>query len=156
GVVSAAKQEVNVMKSHATAAILVGAVLLSAAAAMAQTATTPARVMNGTLIEATVPSANVPAPVPITYYLPKSYDANRAERYPLFIQLHGGDRSNKAMEKFATGEEGVGKLLDQAIQNGLVAPMVSVMPSAGRSFYMNFRDGSQKWEDFVMNDLLLY
>jgi S-formylglutathione hydrolase len=112
--------------------------------------------MNGTLIEAAVPSANVPAPVPITYYLPKNYDANRAERYPLLIQLHGGDRSNKAMENFSTGEEGVGKLLDQAIENGLVAPMVSVMPSAGRSLYMNFRDGSQKWEDFVMKDLLLY
>src|SRR5882762_1747045 len=39
-----AKQEVNVMKSHATAAAtLVGAALLSAAAAVAQTATTPGR-----------------------------------------------------------------------------------------------------------------
>jgi S-formylglutathione hydrolase len=47
-------------------------------------------------------------------------------------------------------------LLNQAIDNGLVAPMVSVMPSAGRSFYMNFRDGSQRWEDFVMKDLLPY
>src|SRR5258708_7125289 len=51
---------------------------------------------------------------------------------------------------------GMGGLLDQAIENGLVAPMVSVMPSAGRAFYMNFRDGSQKWEDFVMKDLLPY
>jgi S-formylglutathione hydrolase len=51
---------------------------------------------------------------------------------------------------------GMGGLLDQAIENGLVAPIVSVMPSTGRSFYMNFRDGSQKWEDFVMKDLLPY
>src|SRR5215467_14226414 len=51
---------------------------------------------------------------------------------------------------------GMGVLLDQAIENGLVAPMVSVMPSAGRWFYINFRDGSQKWEDFVMKDLLPY
>jgi S-formylglutathione hydrolase len=50
----------------------------------------------------------------------------------------------------------MGGLLDQAIENGLVAPMVSVMPSAGRAFYMNFRDGSQRWEDFVMKDLLPY
>src|SRR5215471_10514875 len=40
-----------------------------------KTPTTPGRAMNGTLIEATVPSSNVPAPVPITYYLPKNYDA---------------------------------------------------------------------------------
>jgi S-formylglutathione hydrolase len=109
------------------------------------------------LIEATVPSTNVPAPVPITYYLPKNYDANRAERYPLLIQLHGGGRSNKDMGDGPDwAEHGMGGLLDQAIENDLVAPMVSVMPSTGRSFYMNFRDGSQKWEDFVMKDLLPY
>jgi hypothetical protein len=97
--------------------------------------------MNGTLIETTVPSTNVPAPVAITYYLPKNYDAKRAERYPLLIQLHGGGGSNKDMENFRALSVGggMGGLLDQAIENGLVAPMVSVMPSAGRSFYMNFR-----------------
>src|SRR5262252_842846 len=154
--ISAAKQtqEGDFTKSHATAAILVGAVLLSAAAAVTQTPPTPA--MNGTLIEATVPTTNVPGPVPITYYLPKNYDANRAERYPLLIQLHGGGVSNKRMENIPGLGVGMGGLLDQAIENGLVAPMVSVMPSAGSSFYMNFRDGSQKWEDFVLKDLLPY
>ena len=147
------------MKSHATVAILVGAVLLSAAGAVAQTPPMPrARAMNGTLIEAAVPSTNVPAPVPITYYLPENYDASRAERYPLLIQLHGGGGSNKDMENdpvISVGG-GLGGLLDQAIENGLIAPVLSVMPSTGRSFYMNFKDGSQKWEDFVMKDLLPY
>jgi S-formylglutathione hydrolase len=151
-----AKQEVNVVKAHATVATLVGAVVLMAATAGAQTPTTAGRAMNGTLIETTVPSTNVPGPVPITYYLPKNYDANRAERYPLLIQLHGGGGSNKDMENFRALSVGggMGGLLDQAIENGLVAPMVSVMPSAGRAFYVNFKDGSQKWEDFVMKDLL--
>src|SRR5262245_11309061 len=151
------------MKSHATAATLVGAALLSAAAAVAQTPTTPGRAMKGTLVETTMPSTNVPSPaprreanaVPITYYLPKNYDANRTERYPLLIQLHSGGGSNKDMENFRALSVGggMGGLLDQAIENGLVAPIVSVMPSAGRAFYMNFRDGSQRWEDFVMEDL---
>src|SRR5579862_5275813 len=83
------------MKSHASAATLVGAALLSAVTAMAETPTTPERAMKGTLIETTVASTNVPAPVPITYYLPKNYDANRAQRYPLLIQLHGGGGSTK-------------------------------------------------------------
>src|SRR6516162_5788141 len=165
--ISAAKPEGNVMKSHATAAALAGVALLSAAAAVAQTPTTPGRAMKGTLIETIVASANVPSPaprhgqanaVPITYYLPKNYDAKRAERYPLLIQLHSGGGSNKDMENFRSLSVGggMGALLDQAIENGLVAPMVSVMPSAGRAFYMNFKDGSQKWEDFVMKDLLPY
>src|SRR5260221_2677454 len=58
--ISAAKQEVNVMKSHATAATLVGAALLSAAAAVAQTP----RAMKGTLIRTTRATANVPTPAP--------------------------------------------------------------------------------------------
>jgi S-formylglutathione hydrolase len=138
----------------------VGALFISsqAVAQTPQQITPKTHAINGALIEAAVPSTNVPGPVPITYYLPKNYDAKRGERYPLLIQLHGGGASNKVMENdpgLSVGG-GIGGLLDQAIENGLVAPMVSVMPSAGRSFYMNFRDGSQKWEDFVMKDLLSY
>jgi S-formylglutathione hydrolase len=134
------------MRSQATVAAILGGALLF----MAQVTLTPARAMEGTLADSTVPSTNVPGPVAITYYLPKDYDAKRAEPYPLLIQLHGGGGSNHAMESFW------GTLLDQAVEKGLVPPMVSVMPSAGRSFYMNFRDGSQKWEDFVLNDLLSF
>jgi hypothetical protein len=50
------------MKSHATAAMLVGAVLLSAAGAVAQTPPIPRRAMNGTLIEAAVPEHQRPSP----------------------------------------------------------------------------------------------
>ena len=146
------------MKSHATAVTLVAVALLSAAAAVAQTPTTAPAAIKGRLIETTVASTNVPAPVPITYYLPKNYDAKRAERYPLLIQLHGGGGSNKDMGNFQALSvgAGMGALLDQAIENGLVSPMVSVMPAAGRAFYVNFKDGSQKWEDFIIKDLLPY
>jgi hypothetical protein len=54
------------MKSHATAATLVGVALLSAAAAVSQTPTTPGRAMKGTLIETTVASTNVPS-LPIRF-----------------------------------------------------------------------------------------
>jgi S-formylglutathione hydrolase len=136
----------------------VAAALLSGAAAVAQTPAMPGHAMKGTLVETTVASSNVPDPVRITCYLPRNYDANRAERYPLLIQLHSGGGSNKDMENFRALPEGggMGGLLDEAIENGLAAPMVSVMPSAGRAFYMNFKDGSQKWEDFLMKDLLPY
>jgi len=60
-IVSAAKREVNIMKSHVIAATLFGAALVPTAAAAAQTSSTLGRAMNGTLIESTVPSTNVPA-----------------------------------------------------------------------------------------------
>jgi S-formylglutathione hydrolase len=44
--------------------------------------------------------------------------------------------------------------LEKAIKQGLIPAAVSVMPSAGRSFYMDYRDGSQKWETFIVSDLL--
>lgn len=144
------------MRLQATVAALLGAALLF----MAQATLTPAHAMEGTLADSTVPTTNVPSPVPITYYLPKNYDAKRAEPYPLLIQLHGGTLAGSNKEMGSTPACGSGcpgglaGLLDEAINKGLVPPMVSVMPAAPRSFYMNFKDGSQKWEDFVMNDLL--
>src|SRR5262249_17153045 len=67
-----------------------------------------------------------------------------------------GGGSNKDMENFRalSGGGGMGGLLDQAIENGLGAPMGAVMPAAGRGFFMNFREGSQKGEDFRIKDLL--
>jgi S-formylglutathione hydrolase len=47
-------------------------------------------------------------------------------------------------------------MLERAINQGLLPPAVSVMPSAGRSFYMDFKDGSEKWEAFIIQDLLPY
>jgi hypothetical protein len=54
------------MRSHVTVTMLMCAALVSVAATVAQTPTTP-RAMKGTLIETTVPSTNVPGPVAITY-----------------------------------------------------------------------------------------
>ena len=120
-----------------------------AAAAFLCAGAGPAFAMNGTLVETTIASPHVPGPVAISIYTPPGYDAKRAAPYPLLIQLHGGGGSNKAMNEMAP-------LLEEAITKGLIPPVVSVMPSAGRSFYMDFKDGSQKWETFVTEDLLSY
>jgi S-formylglutathione hydrolase len=122
---------------------------IAAAIAAALALATPAFALEGALSETTVPSANVPGPVPVMIYTPKGYDPARREPYPLIIQLHGGGGSDQSMREMAA-------LLDQAIDKGLIPPVVSVMPSAQRSFYMDYKDGSQKWETFVVTDLLDY
>jgi S-formylglutathione hydrolase len=124
---------------HAAAGALAAALLTA----------TPALALEGTLTETSVPSANVPSPVPVMIYLPRGYDPKRAQPYPLIIQLHGGGGSDHDMR-------GMAVLLDKAIDEHLLPPVVSVMPSAGRSFYMDYRDGSQKWETFIVKDLLAY
>jgi S-formylglutathione hydrolase len=106
-----------------------------------------AHALDGKLVHVKIASKNVPGPVDIAVYTPPGYDAKRAQAYPLIIQLHGGGGSSDNMTTMA-------ETLETAIKSGLVPAAVSVMPSAGRSFYMDYRDGSQKWETFVTTDLL--
>ncbi len=109
----------------------------------------PARALEGEYSEATVQSDFAPGPVAISVYTPPGYDPDREDPYPLVIQLHGGGGSNENMERMA-------RFLEQAITEDRIEPAVSVMPSVGRSFYMDFKDGSQKWESFITQDLLAY
>ncbi|NWG46628.1 MAG: esterase [Alphaproteobacteria bacterium] len=121
-----------------------------AAAVSALLAMAPAAsALEGTYTETTLESTLVPSPVPISVYTPPGYDPDRAEPYPLIIQLHGGGGDNTHMERMS-------RLLEQAIAEGRVPPAVSVMPAAGRTFYMDFKDGSQKWESFVTEDLIAH
>lgn len=96
-----------------------------------------------------IPSRHVPGPVPATIAYPPGYDPNRAAPYPLLVQLHGGGQSNTLLHDVAP-------YLETAMARGLMPPMVSVMPSAGRSFYMNYRDGSANWEGFLLDELLAW
>ena len=130
-------------------AALVAALVAAMAAVLAFGFTTPALALEGTLTEATVQTSSVPGPVPVMIYTPRGYDPARKQPYPLLIELHGGGGSDQNLKPLA-------ELLDQAIDKGLIPPMVVVMPSAERSFYMDYRDDSQKWETFVASDLLAY
>ena len=117
--------------------------------AMALLIAPAAQALEGKLVHLKVESANVPGPVDVAVYLPAGYDAKRKAPYPLIIQLHGGGGSSANMAAMA-------ETLEDGIKRGLVPAAVSVMPSAGRSFYMNYRDGSQTWETFVVEDLLAW
>lgn len=118
-----------------------------AAVVLAMTFAPFAHALDGKLVHVKIESRNVPGPVDIAVYTPPGYDANRAQAYPMIIQLHGGGGSSQSMRAMA-------ETLEAAIKAGLVPASVSVMPSAQRSFYMDYRDGSQKWETFIVSDLL--
>lgn len=108
-----------------------------------------ASALEGRIVNLKVETTNVPGPVDVAVYLPADYDAGRATPYPLLIQLHGGGGSSAQLASLA-------ETLEAGVKQGLLPPTVSVMPSAGRSFYMDYRDGSQKWETFIVNDLLTW
>lgn len=57
--------------------------------------------LEGTLLQLEINTANVPGPVEIAVYTPPGYDPDRAESYPLIIQLHGGGGSRASMTAMA-------------------------------------------------------
>ncbi len=98
------------------------------------------------LIESKIETKLLPAPVEFNVLLPDGYDAAK-EPLPLLLFLHGGggDRT------FLTRMRGA---IDDMWKAGTLPKMVVVTPSAGRSFYMDYKDGSQKWESFIAGPFL--
>ena len=99
-------------------------------------------------ILSSVPSSLVPSPVEYAVIGPDGF--KDMQNLPLVINLHGGGGSRKG-------------LLDQADQwdalwkSGVIPPALVAMPSVtARGFYMNFKDGSERWEDFIMQDFLTH
>lgn len=82
-------------------------------------------------------SQNVPGELGIAVYHPPGYDAQHAEPYPLLLLLHGGNGSERDLLYFT-------QIFDDEILAGRLLPVLIAMPSARRSLYMDFRNGSQR------------
>jgi len=90
------------------------------------------------LIESTLETTLLPGPVEFNVLLPEGYDAVE-EPLPLLLFLHGGGGDRTFLTRMRSTLDGMWKA-------GTLPPMVIVTPSATRSLYMNYKDGSQKWE----------
>jgi len=101
------------------------------------------------LREGEVESDIVPSPVRYNILLPDGYDSAE-EPFPLVLFLHGGtgDRSHLTMLR---------PLVDELWEDGSLPKMVIATPSVTkRCFYMDFRDGSEKWETFLVRPFLAH
>jgi S-formylglutathione hydrolase len=92
-------------------------------------------------------SSHVPGELGVAIYEPPGYDTARAEPYPLLLLLHGGNGSEKDLLFFKS-------VFDSEIASGRIPPLVIAMPSGRRSLYMDFRDGTERWESFILSDAL--
>lgn len=80
-------------------------------------------------------------------YTPASDGVAHREALPLMLLLHGGNGSDRDLLRLVGA-------IDGAVRTRRIPPMIVATPSAGRSLYMDFKDGSQRWETFIVADLL--
>lgn len=98
-----------------------------------------------------VKSATLGNEVEYSIYLPSDYETS-SRRYPVLYLLHGYTDDETGWTQF--GEAHL--IADKVIMSGEAPPMIIVMPDAGVSWYVNSADGSVKYEDFFIKELIPY
>ncbi len=79
--------------------------------------------------------------------LPPSYDTSKTQRYPVLYYLHGlGD--NQQMFLHAGGLN----LVEDEWEGKRIGEFLIVTPQGGASFYINSRDGRERYEDFLLRE----
>ena len=94
--------------------------------------------------------------------LPPGYSADRDHAYPLLLLLHGGGGSRDFLNTLLPALDELWRraITDATPEQPALAgddqlePCVAVCASAGRSFYMDHRDGSAAWETLLVTELL--
>lgn len=94
-------------------------------------------------------SSILPHNVNYGVYLPPDYETSN-RTYPIVYLLHGYTDDHTAWVQF--GE--VNRYVDKAIAEGIIPPMIIVMPDADSSWYMNTADGKERYEDFFIKEFL--
>jgi S-formylglutathione hydrolase len=98
------------------------------------------------LVESRFDTKLVPGPVEYNVLLPDGYDSAKGP-LPLLLFLHGGGGDRTFLTRLRAA-------IDDMWKGGTLPKMVVVTPSAARSFYMDYKDGSQKWESFIAGPFL--
>ena len=81
-------------------------------------------------------------------YLPPSYSSSPAKKYPVLYFLHGLYENET---RWSTRGEWATIMLDRMIAEGKIGEFIVAIPFGGISFYTNTRDGSEKWEDMIVD-----
>jgi S-formylglutathione hydrolase len=108
--------------------------------------TTPPALAQSRIVEASLETDLVPSPVEYAVLLPDGYRED-GDPLPLLINLHGGQRDRSQLTQSQP-------LFDLVWADGTLPPVVVAMPSAGLSFYLNYQDRSERWEEFILEEFL--
>jgi S-formylglutathione hydrolase FrmB len=96
-----------------------------------------------------VPSKTLAHPVPYCVLLPPSYDADKVRRYPVLYFLHGLGQNEQSLLN-----SGGWSLIQDLWDQKQIGEFLVVAPAGDRSFFINSRDGHQRYEDFFAGEFL--
>ena len=98
-----------------------------------------------------LPSKILGHPVAYCAVLPTGYDVDKTTQYPVLYFLHGlGGNEQVLLES-----GGMSEIQDLRAANK-IGQFLVVAPNAGRSFYINSRDGRVRYEDFFIKEFMPY
>jgi S-formylglutathione hydrolase FrmB len=98
-----------------------------------------------------LPSKILHRPVPYCVLLPPSFDADKARRYPILYFLHGlGDNEQLFLRS------GGWNLVEDLQEKKRIQEFLIATPAGGASFYINSRDGQERYEDFLLQEFFPY
>jgi S-formylglutathione hydrolase len=133
-----------------------------AATGFAQEAT--GRATSGKLVELKVSAPALkgnligdPAEQTVAVYLPPSYDASPAKRFPTLYLLHGFMGNNKAWTSGYYQGMNLRSSMDEMIRSGKVREMIVVLPNGWNAYRGGFYTNSTvtgNWEDYIYRDLV--
>jgi S-formylglutathione hydrolase len=101
----------------------------------------------GTLLHAELETQLVPTPAKYDVLLPPGYD-DMAGPLPLLLWLHGGSSGVDHIERRIRVH------VEHAWAEGILSPCVVATPITGSSYYIDWKDGSQSWETFIIQELI--
>lgn len=109
----------------------------------------PAAQAQGRVECSAVKSALLRSSVRYCALLPPSYDKDARRKFPVVYFLHGlGDNE----QGFTSG--GGWNVIEDLQRRGRVGEFILVTPNAGRSFYINARNGKLAYEDFFLREFM--
>ncbi|HQH41731.1 MAG TPA: alpha/beta hydrolase-fold protein [Bacteroidales bacterium] len=98
-----------------------------------------------------MPSKILNGPVHYAVYLPPDYQVSE-RRYPVVYLLHG--YSDKEWGWIQFGE--IQHAADKAIADGIIPPMIIVMPDGKITWYINDYQGKDRYEDMIFTEFIPY
>jgi S-formylglutathione hydrolase FrmB len=94
-----------------------------------------------------LPSKILSRSVPYCVVLPPSFDADKSRHFPILYFLHGlGDN-----EQFLI-HSGLWNLVEDLRDRGELKNFLIATPAGGTGFYINARDGKNRYEDFLLQE----